>query len=64
MKNLAYTGAAVGVTAIGYLGWKTYHEAKTGEEPGVAQCTIKTRSSQFQKQNQRRPRRNILEGFL
>ena len=35
MKNLAYAGAAVGVTAIGYLGWKTVHEVKTGEEPSI-----------------------------
>jgi hypothetical protein len=35
MKNLGYTAAAVGVTAIGYLGWKTYHEAMTGEEPSI-----------------------------
>ena len=35
MKNLGYTAAAVGVTAVGYLGWRTYHEVKTGEEPSI-----------------------------
>lgn len=35
MKNLAYAGAAVGITAVGYLGWKTFHEVKTGDEASV-----------------------------
>ena len=35
LKNVAFAGAAVGVTAVGYLGWKTYHQFKTGEEPSV-----------------------------
>ena len=35
MKNLAYAGAAVGITAVGYLGWKTFHEVKTGDEASI-----------------------------
>jgi len=35
IKNVGYTAAAVGATAIGYLGWKSYHEIKTGEEPSI-----------------------------
>ena len=47
MKNLAYSGAAVGITAIGYLGWKTYHEAKTGEEPSVLNVLSKQGRANF-----------------
>ena len=47
MKNLAYSGAAVGVTAIGYLGWKTYHQAKTGEEPSVLNVLSKQGRANF-----------------
>ena len=49
MKNLAYTGAAVGVTAIGYLGWKTYHEAITGEEPSIFNVFSKEGRANFSK---------------
>ena len=33
IKNLSYAAAAVGATAVGYLGYKTLHEHYTGDEP-------------------------------
>jgi len=35
IKNLAYAGSAVGVTAVGYLGYKTVHQWLNSEEPSV-----------------------------
>ena len=33
IKNVAFAGAGVLVAGVSYLGWKTYHEVKTGKEP-------------------------------
>lgn len=35
LKNIAYAGAAVGLTTVSYLGYKTVHEWLTSEEPSV-----------------------------
>ena len=35
IKNLGYAASAVGITAVGYLSYKTLHQWLTSEEPSV-----------------------------
>ena len=55
IKNLAYAGSAVGVTAIGYLGWKTFHEWYTGDEPTVLNVLTKDGRANLMKNIQKDP---------
>jgi len=56
MKNLAYAGAAVGVTAIGYLGWRTFHEVKTGEEPSIFNVLTKEGRAKYSERIRKDPK--------
>ena len=48
IKNVAYAGSAVVVAGIGYLGWKTLHEAYTGEEPSILNVLTKEGRANYQ----------------
>ena len=47
IKNVAFAGAGVLVAGVSYLGWKTYHESKTGEEPGLLNILTKEGRANF-----------------
>ena len=64
VKNLAYAGAAVGVTAVGYLGWKTFHEVWTGEEPSVFNVFSKEGRANFSKKIQEDPEGTFWKVFF
>ena len=64
MKNLAYAGAAVGVTAVGYLGWKTFHEVKTGEEPSVFNFLTKEGRAAYTEKIRKNPKKTFLKTFF
>ena len=48
IKNVAIAGSAVVVAGIGYLGWKTLHEAYTGEEPSILNVLTKEGRANYQ----------------
>ena len=48
IKNVAYAGTAVVVAGIGYLGWKTLHEAYTGKEPSILNVLTKEGRANYQ----------------
>jgi len=64
MKNLAYAGAAVGVTAVGYLGWKTFHEVKTGEEPSVFLFLTKEGRAKYSEHIRKNPKKTFLKAIF
>jgi len=64
LKNLAYTGAAVGATAVGYLGWKTFHEWKTGEEPSVFNLLTKEGRAKQAENMKKNPKKTFIKAFF
>ena len=64
MKNLAYAAAAVGVTAVGYLGWKTFHEIKTNEEPSVFNVLTKEGRAKYSQRIRDDPKGTFLKALF
>ena len=64
LKNLAYAGAAVGATAVGYLGWKTFHEWKTGEEPSVFNILTKEGRAKYAENIKKDPKGTFLKALF
>ena len=64
MKNLAYAGAAVGITAVGYLGWKTFHEVKTGDEASVFNLLTKEGRNKQTERIRKDPKGTFLKVFF
>ena len=64
MKNLAYAGAAVGITAVGYLGWKTFHEVKTGDEASVFNLLTKEGRNKQTERIRKDPKGTFLKAFF
>ena len=64
MKNLAYAGAAVGGTAVAYLGWKTAHDFLTGEEPSVFNFLTKEGRAAYTEKIRKNPKKTFLKTFF
>ena len=64
VKNLSYAGAAVGVTAVGYLGWKTFHEVWTGEEPSIFNILTKDGRAAYAKNIQEDPKGTFFKAIF
>lgn len=64
MKNLAYAGAAVGVTAVGYLGWKTFHEVYTNEEPSIFNVLTKEGRTKYQENIRKNPKKTFFKALF
>lgn len=64
IKNLAYAGAAVGVTTIGFLGWKTFHEVWTGEEPSIFNVLTKDGRAAYQQKIKEDPKGTFFKAIF
>ena len=64
MKNLAYAGAAVGITAVGYLGWKTFHEVKTGDEASIFNLLTKEGRNKQTERIRKDPKGTLLKAIF
>ena len=55
IKNLGFTAAALGITGVGYLAWKTFHEVWTNEEPSIFNVLTKDGRAAYAKKIQDDP---------
>ena len=64
LKNAGIAAAAVGVTAVGYLGWKTFHEVKTGEEPSVFLFLTKDGRNKYTEYIRKNPKKAFFKALF
>ena len=64
LKNAGIAAAAVGVTAVGYLGWKTFHEVKTGEEPSIFNVLTKEGRAKYSENIRKNPKKTFLKAIF
>ena len=64
LKNAGIAAAAVGGTAVAYLGWKTAHDFLTGEEPSVFNFLTKEGRAKYSENIRKNPKKTFLKALF